>query len=103
MTLLIGVHYFYQYHKQKQGLLAAFKAMNIKGILPPKVTGTRWLPHITRAISSLRRNYPAYVAHFNTGNHVNAKAESLAKILQIRHIMAFTLVLQVNSIIFVRI
>ena len=41
MTLLTGLHYFYQYHKQKQGLLETFKAVDIKGVLPAKVIGTR--------------------------------------------------------------
>ncbi len=58
MTLLTGLHYYCQYHKQKQGLLETFKALDINGLLPPKVTGTRWLPHVSRGINSSRENNP---------------------------------------------
>lgn len=54
MTLLIGLHYFYKkQYKNKSGLLRTIDALNINGVLPPKVTGTRWLPHLSRGINSL--------------------------------------------------
>ena len=98
MTLVIGLHYFYKKsHKQKQGLLNSFKAVNISGILPPKATGTRWLPHLSRAIKSLIRNFPAYEAHLSTASHENAKAEGLLKIMLQKEFMAFVFFLQVRK------
>ena len=91
MTLLIGLHYFYKTHKQRKGLTRATKIT----IFPPKVTGTRWLPHVSRGIHSLTRNYPAYVAHLSTASHDNAKAGGLAKLLKDCHLMALILVMQV--------
>ena len=47
MTLLIGLHYFYiKQYKNKSGLLRAIEAVGTKGVLPPNVTGTCWLPHM---------------------------------------------------------
>ena len=41
LTLMIGLHYFYiKQYKNKKGLQESIKAMGVKGILPPKVTGT---------------------------------------------------------------
>lgn len=73
MTLLIGLYYFYKKsHNNKKGLLNTFSALEIKGILPPRVTGTRWLPHLSRGLVSLR-NFKAYEAHLSTLSHGNPK------------------------------
>lgn len=95
LTLMIGLHYFYKRSpKQKKGLLEAIKVVGIKGLLPPKVTGTRWLGHISNGIDSLCRTYTAYDVHLSTASHGNAKAEGLAKLLLNRELMAFVLLLQ---------
>jgi hypothetical protein len=97
MTLMIGLHYFYKKsYNNKRGLLNTFKALNISGILPPKVTGTRWLPHLSRGLSSLVRNFTAYEAHLSTLSHKNPKAEGLYKILIGKELVAFVLILQVS-------
>ena len=101
MTLLIGLHYFYiKQYKNKSGLLRAIGAVG-KGVLPPKVTGTRWLPHMHRGISSMLRTYRAYEAHLSTISHTNPKAEGLVKIMKDKNLMAFVLFLQVNSILII--
>jgi len=42
MTVLIGLYYFYKKsYKQKTALQRAWKALDMSGTLPPKVTGTR--------------------------------------------------------------
>ena len=82
--------------KQKKGLYRAFEAANIKGTMPPKVTSTRWLPHFTRGLKSLCRNYPAYILHLSDASHTNPKAEGLVKLLLSRHIMALVLLLKVR-------
>lgn len=68
-------------HRHKRGLLDAIAALDIKGVLPTKVTGTRWLPHLSRGIHNLLRTYKAYDAHLSTASHGNPKAEGLYKIL----------------------
>ena len=97
MTLLIGLHYMYKRSaKQKNELLRAMEAQNIKGTLPPKATGTRWLPHLSRGIESLCRTFKAYESHLSNASHSNAKAEGLVKILLNKEVMCFILVLQVR-------
>jgi hypothetical protein len=97
MTLLIGLHYMYKRSsKQKGGLMRSMEALHVKGTLPPKATGTRWLPHLSRGIDSLIRTFRAYVAHLSTASHDNAKAEGLVKIMLTKEVMAFILVLQVS-------
>ena len=96
MTLLIGLYYFYKKsYNNKKGLLNTFSALEIKGILPPRVTGTRWLPHLSRGLVSLLRNFKAYEAHLSTLSHGNPKAEGLYKIMMGKDIITFVLFLQV--------
>ncbi|XP_052222721.1 zinc finger protein 862-like [Dreissena polymorpha] len=95
MTLLIGLHYFYKKsHKNKTGLLNAFKALAIKGILPPKVTGTRWLPHLNNGLECLERSYAGFDAHLATASHTNAKAEGLLRILRDINVVTYALFLK---------
>lgn len=96
MTLLIGLYYFYmKSYKIKKGLLDTIKVLEIDGILPAKVTGTRWLPHLTRAIDCLIRNYAAYEAHLCSLSHTNPKAEGLVKIMLSKDVVCFVLFLKV--------
>lgn len=98
MTLLIGLYYFYmKSYKSKKGLLDTMKALNVDGILPAKVTGTRWLPHLTRAIICLIRNFPAYEAHLCSLSHTNPKAEGLVKIMLSKDVVCFVLFLKVKN------
>lgn len=96
MTLLIGLHYFYiKQYKNKKGLLDAIKVLDIKGVLPPKVTGTRWLAHLSRGITCLLRTFRAYEAHLCSLSHTNPKAEGLVKIMLSKEVMCFILFLKV--------
>jgi hypothetical protein len=78
----------------KHSLQNAFKVVG-KGLLPPKVTGTRWLPHVYRAITALLRSYKALEMTLSTASHKNPKAEGLVKIMLDKNVMAFILLLQV--------
>lgn len=69
--------------------------MNVKGTLPHRVGGSRWMPHIKKALETLFRTYPAFISHLQNESHQNAKAEGLAKIMDDFNIIAFAILLQV--------
>lgn len=97
MTLLVGIYYFYKRsYKQKQGLLNVSKVLGVKSTLPPKVTGTRWLPHVSRSINNLIKSFRPYEMHLSSSSHQNPKAEGLAKLLVNKEMLAFMLLLQVQ-------
>lgn len=96
ITLLVGLFYFYhRQYKNKKGLMDTCKLLNKKSCIPPKVTGTRWLPHLMNGIRSLLKGFKAYETHLSTMSHSNPKAEGLAKILLDKGLIVFCLVLQV--------
>jgi hypothetical protein len=63
--------------------------------MPHRVGGSRWLPHIKKALETLIQTYPAFVSHLETTSHQNAKAEGIAKLLRSLHIMEYALLLKV--------
>ena len=94
MSLLIGLYYFYtKQYKNKSGLKRSIEIFG--GVLPSKVTGTRWLPHLSRGIKGLLRTFKAYESHLSTISHTNAKAEGIAKILISKDLVCFALFMQV--------
>ena len=55
MTLLLGLYYLYKKSpKQKKSPKRSFKALKMNQILPSRVGGTRWLPHVQRAINDVK-------------------------------------------------
>ncbi|XP_053393195.1 E3 SUMO-protein ligase KIAA1586-like [Mercenaria mercenaria] len=81
LTLLIGLYYLYRRSpKMKKQLKNAFTTMEIKQVLPTRIGGTRWLPHMERAINAFLGGYRAIRAQLETGSHNNPKAEGLAKL-----------------------
>ncbi|XP_052286975.1 zinc finger protein 862-like [Dreissena polymorpha] len=81
MTLLIGLHYFYKkQYKNKSGILRAIEAVGNQGRLPPRVTGTRWMPHLFNGINCLMLTFRAFEAHLSTLCHSDPKAEGLLRI-----------------------
>ena len=65
--------------------------------MPTKVTGTRWLPNLSRGIKCFLRTYTAFESHLSTASHSNPKTEGLAKILLRKDLVLFTLFLQVRK------
>lgn len=55
----------------------------MKGTLPHRVSGSRWMPHMQRALKSLFTSFPGYVSHLQNESHTNSKAEGLVKIVQL--------------------
>ena len=84
-------------YKQKKGLEEAMATLGINGLLPPKATGTRWLPHLSRGITALLRSFTALEAHLSNESHRNPKAEGLVKIMLTKEIMGFVLLLDVRQ------
>lgn len=75
-TLLLGIFYFYKRSpKQRKNLRHTFEVMNVKGTLPHRVSGSRWMPHMQRALKSLFTSFPGYVSHLQNESHTNSKAE----------------------------
>ena len=96
ITLLVGLYYFYKKsHKNKHQLLESISITKSKGVVPGKVTGTRWLPHLSRSIKGTLRAFKAYDVHLSNLSHSNAKAEGLLKMLLRKDLICFILFLQV--------
>lgn len=79
----------------KKGLQRSFDAVGVKRVLPSRVGGTRWLPHLHRAITAFCKGYRAIRAHLETASHGNAKAEGLVKIAADGNTLVFIMTLKV--------
>jgi hypothetical protein len=69
--------------------------MNIKGKLPQRVGGTRWIPHMKKALAAVFRGYAALIGHLENQSHTVPKADGLARMLRDYNVMAFAVLLQV--------
>ncbi|KAK3083616.1 hypothetical protein FSP39_000304 [Pinctada imbricata] len=100
MTLLLGLHYLYKKSpKMKKSLKRSFAALNQKQILPTRVGGTRWLPHVSKALYTFFKGYSAIRQQLENASHANPKAEGLVKLMQDGQLMVFLLLLKVIFII----
>lgn len=63
--------------------------------MPTRVGGTRWLPHLSRAIDNFLKAYVPIRNHLETASHQNSKAEGLAKLAGNGNIIVFMLSLKV--------
>ncbi|KAH3885507.1 hypothetical protein DPMN_009501 [Dreissena polymorpha] len=97
MTLLIGLYYLYHKSpKQKKALQRAFVMMDFKAsIMPTRIGGTRWLPHLDRSLSAFFKGYRALVYKLQTSSHDNAKAEGFAKLATDGFLILYLLQLKV--------
>ena len=95
MTLLLGLYYHYHKSpKQKKQLELAFEINDRQMVTPTRVGGTRWLPHMDRAIKVLLKGYRAFRYQLEQSSHENPKAEGLAKLMSDINVMAFILTLR---------
>jgi hypothetical protein len=74
----------------KKGLKISFKSLDRNRVLPTRVGGTRWLPHLARDISIF-----AIRNHHETASYENSKAEGLAKIAADGNVLVFMMSLKV--------
>ena len=59
IALLMGIYFFYHNSgKQKTALQESYQAMNVKTVIPTRVSGTRWLGHLYKALCIFLRGYP---------------------------------------------
>ncbi|XP_013398487.1 E3 SUMO-protein ligase KIAA1586-like [Lingula anatina] len=92
ITLLLGLYYLYRKSpKSKKSLYRAFDALEQKVLLPTRVGGTCWLPHIHRALHVFLRGYTVFVYHLQNSSHDNAKCEGLAKLATDGHVVVHLL------------
>ena len=84
MVLLLGLYYLYKKKspKQKKALKRCFKVLNINQILPKRVVGTRWLPHLYKATIAFIKGYKAIRLQLETFSHKTPKSEGYAKLTQ---------------------
>ncbi|XP_078610753.1 zinc finger protein 862-like [Branchiostoma floridae x Branchiostoma japonicum] len=62
--MLSNLYKFYHYSPLNwQGLRNAAEALNIAVLKPVRATGTRWLPHLERAVKAVCRDFRALVQH----------------------------------------
>jgi hypothetical protein len=96
ITLLLGLYYIYRKSpKSKKSLFRTFNSLEMKPIMPTRIGGTRWLPHVERAIKVFMKGYKAFCFHLQNSSHENAKAEGLAKLACDGHVLVFMLKLKV--------
>jgi hypothetical protein len=64
MTLLFGLYYLYKKSpKQKKSPKRSFTALKMNPILPSRVGGTRWLPHVQHQILPSRVGGTRWLPH----------------------------------------
>lgn len=94
-TLLLGLYYFYKNSpKQRKCLKRSMEILDVKGTLPHRVCGSRWLPHMKKALSTLFKTYPAFLTQLQNASHENAKAEGLFRLLESYNIVLYAALLQ---------
>lgn len=65
-TLLVNLYLYYKHSsKNRSALKQAAAAVEARVAIPTRVGGTRWLPHIERALKNLLTGYRALVAHLH--------------------------------------
>jgi hypothetical protein len=61
---LLGIYYFYHNSPlNRSNLKRSFESLGKSPLMPTRVGGTRWLPHIRRAIDNIMRGEDALLAH----------------------------------------
>lgn len=76
-------------------IIIPIQILDVKGTLPHRVCGSRWLPHMKKALSTLFKTYPAFLTQLQNASHENAKAEGLFKLLESYNIVLYAALLQV--------
>ena len=82
------------YHKSplnRSSLKAAYEELSIRGVLPSRVSGTRWMPHLLKALHAFITRHPAIMLHLTqtaaSADDGKAKAMGLLATLRRRDII----------------
>ncbi|XP_062600058.1 zinc finger protein 862-like [Saccostrea cucullata] len=94
-TLLLGIYYFYKNSpKQRKCLKRSMEILDVKGTLPHRVCGSRWLPHMKKALGTLFKTHLAFFTQLQNASNGNAKAEGLFRMLESYNILLYAAPLQ---------
>ncbi len=76
--ILLKIHKHYHYSpKALRQLRSIAEAMEQKIIKPTRLQGTRWMPHMSKALATLLDSYPVLVAHFE---HIGEERVATAEV-----------------------
>ena len=80
-TLLTGLYLFYHNSPlNRNNLKTSFEASQLSPLMPTKVGGTRWLPHLETAFNNLWGGYRAIISHLeNLQEQRGASADAVGK------------------------
>ncbi|XP_071486689.1 zinc finger protein 862-like [Diadema antillarum] len=100
-TLLQSLYLYYKYSsKNRSALKEAAEAVGAPIAIPTRVGGTRWLPHMERALKTLVKGYRALVTHLHQievqpgyTNDARAKAKGYLRLLERRDVLMYSLFL----------
>lgn len=91
---LLSLYLFYhQSPLNRSNLKATFRALDLPSAIPSRTGGTRWLPHLAKALQKVIRGYPAIMLHLSQMSQQSgsedqkAKARNFLNILRRRHIV----------------
>ena len=64
--LLLGLYSFYKKSPlNRSNLKAAYTTVDLQPVMPSRVGGTRWLPHLQKALQTVVSGYPAFMVHLS--------------------------------------
>ena len=82
-SLLMGLYYFYHISAlNRANLKASYESLQKPPLMPTRVGGTRWVPHILKILDHFLRGYAAVVQHLEhiqSPDSVGVRGEQKAK------------------------
>ena len=72
-----GLYKQYHYSKAWRELKAVGEALQLKVWKPTNLGGTRWLPHISKALQTLMKNYGPRFVHLQHTAEGNAASQEM--------------------------
>lgn len=100
-TLLSGLYYMYRNSPlNRTNLKQAYHCLNMKVLLPTRVSGSRWVGHMLRALNNFMTGYPAFRLHLEQlaaskeRSDSKSKAVGFLKLIRSRSIIMMGLFMQ---------
>jgi len=96
LTLLVGLYYFYKRSSlQRSSLKRTFKALDMKVVVPNRISGTRWLAHMVRSLDHTLSNFVPLTTHLASAAKHKPKAAGFHKMLVSAELLVFMIFLRV--------